>query len=351
MNNSVHLSRTKRLASSRAGLISIVVASTAAATAAWVQARARRAERDNPPAGQFLYVDGVRVHYVMQGEGPPLVLLHGNAVTNADFKASGLMDRLAKRHRVIAFDRPGFGHSTRPRDRFWTPSAQAALLGAALKRLGIEQPIVVGHSMGAMVALAMALDQPASVARLVLICGYYYPSVRADVLLTAPVALPVLGDALRYTVTALSARATIGRMAENMFAPNEVPPRFFPVLSREMLLRPVQLRADAEDAAFMVPAALSMARRYAGMQVPATLIAGTDDRIVNLKANSARLHSELPYSELITVPKAGHMAHYFAQDQIVRALEGTTRTLAPEVYAAEAVTGAPRQMQPQITRP
>jgi alpha-beta hydrolase superfamily lysophospholipase len=118
------------------GLIAATVA--AAATAAWVQVRARRAERMHPPAGKFIHVDGVRLHYVMRGEGPPVVLLHGNTVSLDDFEASGLMDRLALNHQVIAFDRPGFGHSTRPRDRLWTPRAQADLLRRALSGLGIE---------------------------------------------------------------------------------------------------------------------------------------------------------------------------------------------------------------------
>jgi len=96
------------------------VATAAALTALWVRHRAKKAERDNPPAGRFIDVDGVRLHYVEKGEGSPVVLLHGNTVLLQDFIGSGLLDRLAERHRVIAFDRPGFGHSKRPRDRLWT---------------------------------------------------------------------------------------------------------------------------------------------------------------------------------------------------------------------------------------
>src|SRR6478735_1203675 len=138
-------------------LIALAAASGAVlGIAAWVRARARRAEREHPPPGRYAYIDGVRLHYVMRGEGTPVVLLHGNAVTQADFQASGLMDQLARRHQVVAFDRPGFGHSSRPRDRLWTPTAQAEVLHRALIGLGIRRPVVVGHSMGTMVALAMA---------------------------------------------------------------------------------------------------------------------------------------------------------------------------------------------------
>ncbi|MDQ6627914.1 MAG: alpha/beta hydrolase, partial [Pseudomonadota bacterium] len=166
----------------RRGLWAGAAVAVAAATATWVERRSRRAEREQPPAGRLLSVDGVRLHVVERGEGPPVVLIHGNMVSQRDFEASGLIEHLARNHRVIAFDRPGFGHSSRPRDRLWTPAAQAELLHAALAQLGVGPAAVVGHSMGAMVALALALDHPEQVRRLVLLGGYYYPSARVDAL-------------------------------------------------------------------------------------------------------------------------------------------------------------------------
>ncbi len=312
----------KRFVSSGAGALTLVAAAAgAAATAVWVELQARRAERENPPAGQFLDIDGVRLHYVTRGQGSPVVLLHGNTVTHADFEASGLIDRLARKHRVIAFDRPGFGYSDRPRDRFWTPAAQATLFQAALERLGVERPVVVGHSMGTLIALAMALDFPAKVHSLVLIGGYYYPGPRVDALLTVPVALPVIGDAMRYTVTALSGRAMFKGLTKVLFSPSEVPVNFLPTLSREMMLRPVQIRANAEDATFMIPGAAANASRYDALKLPITLIAGDGDKIVEMADHSQRLHSELPQSELHIVAGAGHMTHYTALDLVVAAIE------------------------------
>jgi len=219
----------------RAGLWAGAALLGAALTATWVERRSRRAERAQPPAGRLLDVDGVRLHVVERGDGSPVVLIHGNMVSQRDFEASGLIERLARDHRVIAFDRPGFGHSSRPRDRLWTPTAQAELLHAALAQLGVEQAVVVGHSMGAMVALALALDHPEDVRRLVLLGGYYYPTARVDALLTASVALPVLGDVMRYTVTAVSARLMLKGLVRAMFAPRGVPEDFMSTLSREMM--------------------------------------------------------------------------------------------------------------------
>ena len=217
--------------STRRGRLNAVAGlSTAAlaATAAWTALKAKRAERDNPPKGAFVQVDGVDVHYLERGSGSPVVLLHGNVVRLEDFVASGLVNRLAQNHRVIAFDRPGFGHSERPRDRLWTADAQATLLHKALVQLGIEQPIVVGHSWGASVALALALNKNAAVRKLVLISGYYFPTLRIDAPVFATPAIPLVGDVMRYTVSAVFARLALNRIVKAMFAPRLFHPLSFP---------------------------------------------------------------------------------------------------------------------------
>ena len=86
-------------------------------TAAWVAQRAQSARSQNPPAGNVVNVDDTQVHYLERGHGTPLVLLHGNTLRLEDFVASGLVERLARNYRVLAFDRPGFGYSERPRNR------------------------------------------------------------------------------------------------------------------------------------------------------------------------------------------------------------------------------------------
>ena len=87
---------------------SAAVIGTLAAVALANRYLANKAERDNPPSGHFLKINGVRLHYVERGAGDPVVLLHGNGSMIQDFESSGLIDLLAKDNRVIVFDRPGF---------------------------------------------------------------------------------------------------------------------------------------------------------------------------------------------------------------------------------------------------
>jgi pimeloyl-ACP methyl ester carboxylesterase len=196
-----------RRSPSRPWLVPTLVGSVAAlgASALYALAATRKAERRTPPIGQFMTIDGLRLHYIERGHGEPLVLIHGNGTLIQDFLVSGIVDDLAKRHRVIIFDRPGYGYSDRPRG-LWTPRAHATLFEKALERLDVSRAIVLGHSWGTLVAVALALQAPHLVRSLVLASGYYYPTLRADVILTAPVAIPGIGDLMRYTVSPLAGR-------------------------------------------------------------------------------------------------------------------------------------------------
>jgi pimeloyl-ACP methyl ester carboxylesterase len=116
---------------------------------------------------------------------------------------------------VIAPDRPGFGHTDRARLRVWTASAQAHLLHRVLERLNVERPVIVGHSWGTLVALALAVGGWRDVRGLVLLSGYYYPTRRTDVALSAPLAIPGVGDAAR----ALAPQALNQMLAPQVFRP------------------------------------------------------------------------------------------------------------------------------------
>lgn len=309
------------------GSILIAAAVAAGVLALTVRSLARRAQRAHPPAGRFLEVDGVRLHYVERGQGQPLVLLHGDGLMLQDFEASGLLERAAGSYRVIAFDRPGYGYSTRPRGRVWTPEAQARLLRQALEQLGVEHPIVVGHSWGALVALALALADPACVRGLVLLSGYYYPTFRFDVAVLSPPALPVVGDLMRYTVSPLLGRLTWPLFRRRLFGPGPVPPGFadFPV---SMVLRPAQLRAAAAEAALLIPAAARLSRRYHEIAAPVAIAAGADDRYLSTRHHSLRLHEALHGSELLTAPGVGHMIHHNAPETVMAAIEAVERAAA-----------------------
>ncbi|WP_287741288.1 alpha/beta hydrolase [Methylobacterium sp.] len=305
-------------------------AASLGASALYNLKKAREAERRHPPVGRFMTVDGVRLHYLERGQGEPLVLIHGNGTLIQDFLVSGIVEDLAKRHRVILIDRPGYGYSARPR-ALWTPRAHATLFQTALERLGVSHAVVLGHSWGSLVAVALALQAPHLVRSLVLASGYYYPTLRADVVLFSPPAIPVLGDAMRYTVSPLLARLILPGLIKAMFAPADVPARFDAQMPKALMLRPSQLRAAAEDAALMTPVTVELQAHYRDLTLPVVIITGADDQIADVHRQSERLHHELANSEFMAVPGQGHMIHHLAPDQVVRAVErASARAPAPD---------------------
>lgn len=309
--------------------------------ASWllVRAKTRQVEREHPPAGSFVTVDGVELHYLERGEGPVLVLLHGNGVDAQDWEQSGVLDAAAARYRVIAFDRPGFGYSKRPRSTLWTADKQARLLRHALQELRVESAIVVGHSLGTQVALAMGLQAPDLVRGLVLVSGYYYPSLRLDTMVASPPAIPLVGDALRYTVAPLAGRLIWPAAVGRAFAPLPVADSFH-ATSPWMSLRPSQLRANAADGSLLVPSAMSLARRYKELKMPVQILAGTQDGVCDCGHNAERLHGDLRHSELSVTPGVGHMLHYAEPGKVLAAIDTIASQVGEPVHLPTAAENA-----------
>jgi pimeloyl-ACP methyl ester carboxylesterase len=315
------------------------------AVCAWVGRRqTRRVERDFPPRGRFIDVNGVRLHYLVFGadDAPQtIVMLHGNGTMAEEFDISGLAQKAAQRYRVIVFDRPGYGYSERPDDRSWRPQEQADLVLDALRQLDVRHPVVLGHSWGAHVALAMGIRRPDAVGALVLASGYYTPSLRFDVpLLSAPV-MPLIGTLMRHTVSPLLGRALWPLVIRRMFAPAAPTEAFQQRYPIWMSLRPSQLKASAAESARMIPAALSLRRHHRDMRVPTVVIAGASDRLLMTRWNSSRLVERLPQSWLRVVEGSGHMVHHTAPNQVLAAIHQAAGMVRPRREEAASVDGGP----------
>lgn len=299
-------------------------AAALAALALLNRASAKRAEADCPPIGNFVEVDGVRLHYVDRGKGPAVVLLHGNGVMLQDFELSGVLELAAEHHRVIAFDRPGFGYSDRPRSKIWTAAAQADLIAKALEQIGVGPAIVVGHSWGTLVALAMGLDHREATAGLVLLSGYYYGTARPDVLPSSIPALPLLGDLIANTTAPLTGLLIGPAAVKASFAPAQISEKFvsFP---KAMGLRPSQMRATAADTAMMIPGAIALSKRYGELDLPVIIMAGQGDLIAHVGRHGERLVGEVKGAELRIVPEQGHLFHYEVPEQVVTAIADVSR--------------------------
>ncbi|HVK62255.1 MAG TPA: alpha/beta fold hydrolase [Bdellovibrionales bacterium] len=110
------------------------------------------------PESKHLELDCARIHYVQSGTGPDVVLLHGIGASIYVWRF--LFPILQMRHRVTAFDLPGFGQSCKEADRDYGLDAQTNAIIAALDSMGIQKAQLVGSSMGGAIALWMAKLHP-----------------------------------------------------------------------------------------------------------------------------------------------------------------------------------------------
>jgi len=324
--------------------LSALGATTLLATALLTRFLTKRAEECHFPGGKILRIGGETVHVIDEGSGPCVVLLHGNGGMVEDFEATTLIETLAKTHRVIVLDRAGFGLSTREAGGTWTPEREADHLAAVFAHLDVRNPVVVAHSWGTMVAIALALRDPPFVKGLVILSGYYYPTTRLDVALQTPVSLPIIGPLLRHTVMPLISRANAPLTIKHVFAPMDVPLLFSRLYSVPMASRPSQLKSVADDTVTMPDSAARLSEHYAELQLPIRIIAGADDQIVSTQEQSERLHRELHNSEIQILDGVGHMTHHARPDLVVAAVAELTELGVAAAFHVGDVATADRRV-------
>lgn len=333
------------------GLIGLALTAGAAVTglAFWSSHSAKETEQANPPMGGFMEVGGTKLHFLARGSGRPVVFLHGLGGMVQDWHLS-ILDRVARDHRSIAFDRPGYGWSERPGWSRWPPEKQAEVLRRATRRMGVERPVLVGHDFGAMVALAWALEYPEDVAGVVLLSGYYYPTRRMDIPLLAATNVAGLGALARNTVSPLLGKAAMPKVMARIFAPN-LPPDIMSLYPTDMMLRPSQMRAQGEDLAHLREAARRLSPRYGEVRCPVVIATGDADSVVDPVAHSIRLHRDIPHSALRVAEEVGHMIHHIRPAEVVAAIELAWHESDVQSRAMAAPLPPPGAMPAATTQP
>ena len=265
----------------------------------------------------FIKVGKLRVHYSEAGKGPTLVMIHGNAGSVEDFDF-GALELLSSTYRVVAIDRSGHGRSDRASKKA-TVELQAELLYETLHKLHITQPILVGHSWGASLALGYALKYPNEVSALVLLAPAAFPDEDDGGLLESMVRTPVIGDFIFGVCKPLFGHRMLSRELAKAFYPERVPERYLKVVDSSWLSRQ-HLKAYLEDESSLNDSLRSMKNRYGEIGVPVVIVTGDKDQIVSPIQNAYALHAMIPRSQLIEIKNAGHEIPLTHPESIATAL-------------------------------
>jgi pimeloyl-ACP methyl ester carboxylesterase len=299
-------------------IIGGIVAGTAAAVAAGAMFSVLtrlRAERAAPPIGHLITIDGARIHYVEAGSGPPILLIHGLGGQLRNFSYA-LLERLAPTHRVILVDRPGAGHS--PRMRGYGIAEHAALVARFIAEVGLDRPIVVGHSFGGAVALALALDHPHAVTRLALVAPLTQPDMVVHQPFRTFLAAPSWLREAACGVVAVPLGAAIGpRVHRATFAPEPVAPDFDVACGAVLALRPATLAAGFEEISTAPRQLARMAARYPDLALPVSILFGRADQLLDPEIHGARTVAAIPAARLVMID-GGHMLPVTRPDAVAR---------------------------------
>lgn len=305
----------------------VIVAVVVGVTQWRASVRETQAEQTTPPIGDFVTVDGVRVHYEVRGSGPDLVLLHGASGNLKDFTLS-LADQLTDRYRVIMFDRPGLGYTQRPaghggpfNNAEEPPQKQAALLIAAAHEIGVNKPIVLGHSFGGIVALAWGLAQPDETAALVLVSAVSEPWP-GELGWTYTVNGSVWGGALFVPlITAFLPQSYVSDSIESIFAPQEAPQGYAEHIGTGLTLRRESTRANAQQVNASRQHVVEMQKQYGTLEMPIEAVHGDADTIVPLVVHAEVLMGDVPNGALTVLPGGGHMPQHTHQPEVIAAID------------------------------
>jgi pimeloyl-ACP methyl ester carboxylesterase len=285
----------------------LVLALLLAAAALATRLIARKVEKSFPPTGEWIEVEGERIHYRQMGRGPAIVLVHGLGGQSKNFDYLPLQE-LARRWTLVLPDRPGSGYSPRRDDAKARIGEQGRLVAAFIRAMRFEAPpLLVGHSLGGAIALNVALRDPGCIAGLALIAPltHFHPHVPAPFRSMA-VRTPWLRRFIAHTVATPLAIVNTRAILQALFAPHAPPPDIAVRGGGLYGLRPDAFYGASTDLVAVEADLPAQQERYGELRLPLRILYGEGDRILDWHAQGETLRDKVPQADLRVVP-GGHM--------------------------------------------
>ncbi len=259
-----------------------------------------------PPEGSFINIRGTKVHYLEQGQGPTILMIHGlNGV--AQHFGYQVLGELAKDHRVIAIDRPGSGYSVRHKRSSAALDVQADIVAGVIDTLELGKPLIVGHSLGGAVALATALRYPDKVAGLALIAPLtHMPREISKAFAALGIPYLWLRKLVGWTLAIPLSIRNRAKVLDVVFGPESAPADFGLRGGGLLSMRPSHFVAASTDLQALPLALPAMQRSYGSLKLPVAVLYGRGDRILDPQEQGQALVDALPGAQLELID-GGHM--------------------------------------------
>ena len=255
-------------------------------------------------------LDGVKLAYRELGDGPPVLLLHGWPTSS--FLWRNVMEPIARAHRVVALDLPGFGASDKPLGIRYSFEFFARVLDGFLAQLGIDRLGLAVHDLGGPIGLHWTLARPGRVTKLALLNTLVYPEFSEA---TKEFVRACLSPELREKITSPAGLESILR--DGLAEPA--------TLSAEVLAA-VQApfhTADARRALADAGVGLSLkgfaqiARQLPSLRIPVRVVYGARDRVLpDVAETMSRVKNDLPQADVTVLLDCGHFLQEEAPGEV-----------------------------------
>jgi pimeloyl-ACP methyl ester carboxylesterase len=285
-------------------------------------------ERRHPARGKFLSVEGGRLHYIDQGQGDSLILLHGASANGQDFDAS-ILPALAKHYRVIVPDRLGMGHSLRVGRHWHTPLDQANTVRELITHLGLDKPVLVAHSWSGALALAYLLYYPREISSVVLLSPAAHTWHAPAALYNRLTRWPLIGQLFTWLMVFPLGYLGLDTGIRSVFHRGKVPAGYRRRTAIDLLLRPRSWRANADDLCLLNPYLASQGRSYGWIRHPIMSIIGDYDTVVSNEIHTMTLKRQLHSLSVVSLAECGHAPHHEHPEAVCRLIRDFIESLGP----------------------
>lgn len=283
---------------------------------------AKRAERLVPPAGKFVEIDGNRIHFVDKGEGRPIVFVHGLGGQLHHFLHPTFP--LLPGFRLIALDRPGSGYSVRSAEADARLPEQARIVADLIREVGLQRPLLVGHSLGGTVALTVAMNHPDAISGVLALAPLTHmePEIRDEFK-----AIYIKSKFKRWLISQTTAIPTSLKYAPQtldfVFGPQKCPADYIVAGGGMLGLRPSHFFATASDIVAIEKDLPEIEKRYGEISMPAAMMFGSADRVLDHRRHGLPMRDKIVDLDFELVEGQGHMLQFMASDQVIAMIKRT----------------------------
>jgi len=298
----------------------------------------REAESLVPPPGKFVTIDGHRVHYVEEGSGPPILFVHGLGGTLFQF-SHPLFRALSSDFRLIALDRPGSGYSTRRGRKAASPGEQADSIARFIEHMGMDKPLLVGHSLGGAISLAVAIRHPEVISGLALLAPLTkHQDGPPKEFAALAIASPAVRRIVAHTISAPTALKYSEQTLGFVFGP-QAPPDDYAIAGGAMAsLRPSHFYGTSTDLMAIGDELAEMETHYGEIGLPVGILFGSADRVLDHRANGLAMEGRIAGLDLEIAEGVGHMPQYAVPERVLAFI----RRMADKAFAGRQDQGRRR---------